>query len=140
MKRLSPADLAALARERGLNLTPQRRAIVEYLHMAANHPTADDVFEAVNGRFPMTSRATVYNTLRLLSDAGLLQEMSEDGVSRFDPVLEPHHHFVCRVCGKMEDVSARTFDALSGVKLAGRRVESYEVTARGVCGACSKRH
>lgn len=140
MKRLSPNDLDELARERGLNLTPQRRAIVEYLHMAANHPTADDVFEAVNNRFPMTSRATVYNTLRLLSDAGLLQEVSEDGVSRFDPVLDPHHHFVCRVCGQMDDVAASAFESLSGVTLQGRRVESYEVTVRGVCAACAKRN
>ncbi|MBX9604255.1 MAG: transcriptional repressor [Bryobacteraceae bacterium] len=130
-----------LARSRGLNLTPQRRAIVDFLHSASNHPSAEEVFAEVNRRFPMTSRATVYNTLNLLKAAGLLHEVFEDGVSRFDPVLDPHHHFVCRACGKVEDVDREIMPAPAGRKLlpGKQRVETYEVTFRGLCAACGGR-
>lgn len=96
------------------------------------------MFAEVNRRFPMTSRATVYNTLNLLKEAGLLHEVFEDGVSRFDPVLDPHHHFVCRACGSVEDVDWEVLPALPGRKLLSgkQRVETYEVTLRGLCAAC----
>jgi Fur family transcriptional regulator, peroxide stress response regulator len=135
--RLSQQRLDALASERGLKMTPQRRAIVEYLERAFHHPTADDVFVAVNERFPLTSRATVYNTLNLLKEASLVREISRDGVVRFDPNLDPHHHFVCRKCGKVEDLA---WDAVPPIDVAtipgDQRVESFDLTLHGLCGAC----
>ena len=77
----------------GWKMTPQRIAIVEYVSNSLHHPTAEDICIHVNERFPMTSRATVYNTLHLLRDYGLLQEINEAGVIRFDPNIRDHHHF-----------------------------------------------
>lgn len=74
----------SLLETRGLKMTPQRRSIIEYLQSAPNHPTADEVLAAVNKRFPMTSRATVYNTLNWLKEAGLIRAVFEDGIVRFD--------------------------------------------------------
>jgi catalase len=67
-------------------LTPQRRAIVDYPQAAKHHPTPEEVLQAINRRFPMTSRATVYNTLNMLKDEGPVREVFEDGVIRFDPL------------------------------------------------------
>jgi Fur family peroxide stress response transcriptional regulator len=119
-----------------LTLSPAR-AIVEFLGAAQHHPTVEEVFSAVNRRFPMTSRATVYNTLNLLRDSGLLRELFKDEAIRFDPNLAPHHHFICRRCGKLEDIE---WDALPPLPLGelpgGQNVDAVEITLRGLCGAC----
>ena len=138
--RLSQQKVRTLAAERGLKLTPQRRAIVECLEGAFNHPTAEEVFVAVNRRFPLTSRATVYNTLHLLKEADLIREIARDGVVHFDPNLGPHHHFICRACGKVEDLPWDVVKPINLSEVAGQqRVESFDVTFQGVCATCDAR-
>ncbi len=138
MKRLSTAAIIDLIRAQGLKLTPQRLAIVAYLQQCDHHPTADEVLEAVNGKFRMTSRATVYNTLHWLTANGWLAEIHQGGVARFDPNLEPHHHFVCRSCGRVEDVAYDAVAPQPQCTLPGRQVvESFEVTLRGLCATCA---
>jgi Fe2+ or Zn2+ uptake regulation protein len=140
MKRLSQEAVQTMIRERGLKMTPQRQAIVEYLQNAVHHPTAEEIFESVNRRFPMTSRATIYNTLNWLKDAGQIAEVHEGGVARFDPNLEPHHHFVCRVCGGVEDLDWEAVGPLPQCVLRGKQtVETYDITLRGVCDKCARK-
>lgn len=140
MSRLQTQAVETMVGENGLKMTPQRRIIVEYLQSAVNHPTADEVFHAVNEKFPMTSRATVYNTLNWLKGNGLINEVFEGGVVRYDPNTSNHHHFVCRKCGKVEDVGAElvgAFQLEQAVSLLGsQKVENFEITIRGLCAAC----
>lgn len=137
MTRLTQNTVESMARSRGLKMTPQRRMIVDYLQSATHHPTADEVLNAVNARFPMTSRATVYNTLNWLKEAGMVREVFEGGDMRFDPNTGGHHHFICRACGTIEDVDCDVVGELSLCPLPGNHeVEHYEVTLRGVCAAC----
>jgi Fur family peroxide stress response transcriptional regulator len=139
MTRLSQNAVETMARERGLKMTPQRRMIVDYLQSATCHPTADDVLKAVNDRYPMTSRATVYNTLNWLKEAGMVREVFEGGDLRFDPNMGGHHHFVCRGCGRIEDVDCDLVGEIRFCPLPGKQeVEVYEVTLRGLCVDCSK--
>ncbi len=137
MKRLNLQGVVDLARTQGLKMTPQRRAIIEFLETAENHPTADEVFIDVNEKFPMSSRATVYNTLHWLRDKGLLTERFDGNCVRFDPNIEQHHHFQCRSCGKVEDVG---FDLISDLGICTlpdqQTIETFEVTLRGLCVAC----
>src|ERR687886_1591229 len=91
-------NVDARLREAELRLTPQRFAVLEYLGRAEGHPTADQIAAEINRRFPRASRATIYNTLNALRDAGLVHEIyMDDAVARFDANLDRHHHFVCRV-------------------------------------------
>jgi Fe2+ or Zn2+ uptake regulation protein len=121
----------------GLKMTPQRRAIVEYLQYATHHPTADEVMKAVNEKFPMTSRATVYNTLNWLKDAGFVKEVFEGSIVRFDPNTSDHHHFVCRRCGRVEDIESESLGSLMLDSLPGNHmVENFEVILRGLCVDC----
>jgi len=121
----------------GFKMTPQRRAIIGCLEKAKSHPTADEVFFAVNKTFPMTSRATVYNTLKWLRSVGMLGERFESEKVRYDPNCDRHHHFVCRLCGKVEDVGYEVISDLGLIELPEQHsVESYEVTVRGVCRTC----
>ncbi len=138
MKRLTSQSVEKLVRTRGLKMTPQRQVIVEYLQGATHHPTADEILSAVNGKFPMTSRATVYNTLNWLKEEGMVSEVFENGVARFDPNTSQHHHFVCRVCGSVRDIDWEAIGALPQCTLPERHtIENYEITLRGVCAQCA---
>ena len=128
-------------RAAGLKLTPQRYAVLDFLVRSREHPTADQISAALNRRFPRASRATIYNTLNALRDAGLVHEVyMDDSVARFDANLDEHHHFVCRLCGRLEDVPFDVVGELPARKLErGHTVENYEIVMRGVCAACQKR-
>ena len=125
----------------GLKLTPQRFAVLDFLVRSREHPTADQISAALNRRFPRASRATIYNTLNALRDAGLVHEVyMDDAVARFDANLDQHHHFVCRICDRLEDVPFDAVGELPARKLErGQMVENYEIVMRGVCAACQKR-
>jgi Fur family transcriptional regulator, peroxide stress response regulator len=125
----------------GLKLTPQRFAVLDFLVRSREHPTADKISAALNRRFPRASRATIYNTLNALRDAGLVHEVyMDDAVARFDANLDQHHHFVCRVCDRLEDVPFDAIGELPARKLErGHKVENYEIVMRGVCATCQKR-
>jgi Fur family transcriptional regulator, peroxide stress response regulator len=120
-----------------LKMTPQRRAIIEYLQSAIHHPTAEEVLRAVNEKFPMTSRATVYNTLNWLKGEGMVREVYEGGIVRFDPNTSDHHHFVCRKCGRVEDVDSEMIGSYQfDPSLGNRTVENFEIILRGICTDC----
>jgi len=124
-------------REAELRLTPQRFAVLEYLTRAGGHPTADQIVAEINRRYPRASRATVYNTLGALREAGLVREVRDGAVMRYESNVEPHHHFVCRACGRLEDVPGGAFKVPARFELeGGHEVETFEVVLRGLCGAC----
>jgi Fur family peroxide stress response transcriptional regulator len=137
MSRLQQQAVEEMVVESHLKMTPQRRAIIDYLQSAIHHPTADEVLRAVNEKFPMTSRATVYNTLNWLKGKGMVREVYEGGSIRFDPNTSDHHHFVCRKCGKVEDVENEMIGCYQLEPVLGNRtVENFEIILRGICADC----
>src|SRR4030042_5451048 len=86
----------------GIQPTPQRIAVAEFVLKTDAHPTADEVWAHVRERCPTLSRATVYNTLHLLAEKGLLRTQPlRDGVVVFDPHVKPHHHFIDEESGQV---------------------------------------
>jgi Fe2+ or Zn2+ uptake regulation protein len=78
---------------------------MEFLMECNRHPTAAEIFEAVNRVDPRSSRATTYNNLRDLVHAGLVREVAVEGrAARFDAKAVRHHHFICDRCGNVEDM------------------------------------
>jgi Fur family peroxide stress response transcriptional regulator len=132
------AEIEDLLRERGLRVTGQRLAVLRYLLSSPHHPTAEEVGAAVNRLVPTASRASIYNVLRSLKEAGLIEELVlDDAVARYDANLGRHHHFVCRSCGRVEDVPWDAFPQVPRKKLPdGKRVDGYTVTLRGACSDC----
>ena len=128
-------------KEKGLRVTQQRVAVLEYLSSTPSHPTAEDVGAAVNRVAPTTSRASVYNVLNSLKESGLIEELVfDDAVARYDANLGPHHHFLCTACGAVHDVPFDTLPPLPKKRLAtGHTVESVDVTLRGLCPGCANR-
>ena len=130
-----------LCREQGIPLTVQRRVILEALVGREDHPTADQVYEAVAGRLPGLSRATVYRALETLVEVGVIHRASHLGAaSRYDPNTERHHHLTCVKCHKVVDLEEETLDAirLPG-GLQGFEITDYSVHLRGLCPDCRKK-
>ena len=138
MYRLEPKIVAAF-RERGLRCTPQRYAVLDYVMRHPVHATAEEVYHAVNRTDPRASRATVYNNLHALVEAGLVREVRLEGRSaRFDANTGRHHHFVCERCGRVEDICWFDVPRLARrSQLGSRVVREYEMVFRGTCEICS---
>jgi len=125
---------------RGLRCTPQRHAVMNFLMKNAGHPTAAEIFEAVNHADPRCSRATTYNNLRDLVKAGLIREVAVEGrAARFDAKDARHHHFICDRCGDVEDVEWYDVPKPAARSLGKRVLRECEVNLRGLCAACSQR-
>ena len=132
--------LSTRLRDKGLRVTQQRVAVLEFLLATPRHPTAEEVGAAVNRLVPTASRASIYNVLHSLRECGLIDELVVgDAVARYDANLDRHHHFICRVCNAVEDVPFETFREAPRQRLAdGHTIEDYTVTLRGVCPRCAK--
>tara|TARA_B100000963_G_scaffold361293_1_gene395966 strand:- start:607 stop:1107 length:501 start_codon:yes stop_codon:yes gene_type:complete len=97
--------LNTFIRAQGLRQTPQRDAIVDVIFASDEHFTPDELWEKLRGTDARTSRATLYRTISLLMEAGLLQEIDlGDGQTTYDPNFldkPAHNHLVCVDCGKV---------------------------------------
>lgn len=124
----------------GVRITPQRHAILEYLIDTMTHPTADEIYKSLEGKFPNMSVATVYNNLRVFKEVGLVKELTYgDSSSRFDYVTNHHYHIICEDCGKIVDFhypglnEVETLaEHVTGFKVAHHRMEVY-----GKCPDCT---
>jgi Fur family peroxide stress response transcriptional regulator len=128
-----PSHIEELLQKHGVKPTPQRAVIAEYLLGTHAHPTADEVFQAVSTKLPVSlSRATVYNTLNTLVDAGVIKEVvTEPGRSRYDANVTEHHHFVDVKTGEVLDVDAEMISLIK-LKLGEKyKVHSFHVTFYG---------
>jgi Fur family transcriptional regulator, peroxide stress response regulator len=126
--------------ESGLRCTPQRYAVMTFLIECNRHPTAAEIFKAVNRVDPRSSRATTYNNLRDLVQAGLVREVAVEGrAARFDAKGTRHHHFICDRCGNVEDVKWYNVPRPASGSLGKRILRECEVTLRGLCTKCAPR-
>ena len=125
---------------RGLRCTPQRYAVMAFLMQHPSHPTAAEIFEAVNRADPLSSRATTYNNLRDLVQAGLVREVAVEGrAARFDAKGLRHHHFICDRCGKVEDLEWYDVPGPRSGSLGKRMLRECELIFRGLCAKCAPR-
>lgn len=100
-------QVAERLRTRGITPTHQRLEIAHVLFERQEHLSADQILALVNARHAESSKATVYNTLRLFLDKGLIRELIVDPTRVFyDPNTEPHHHFYDVVTGQLTDIPA----------------------------------
>jgi Fe2+ or Zn2+ uptake regulation protein len=125
----------------GLRCTPQRYAVMAFLMEHNTHPTAAEIFEAVNRVDSRCSRATTYNNLRDLVQAGLVREVAVEGRgARFDAKGMRHHHFICDRCGNVEDIEWYDVRRPASGSLGKRIVRESELIFRGLCAKCAPQH
>src|SRR5277367_2658993 len=124
----------------GLRCTAQRYAVMAFLMEPNNHPTAVEIFEAVNRVDPLSSKATTYNNLRDLVQAGLVREVAVEGrAARFDAKGVRHHHFLCDRCGSVEDMEWYDVPKPASGSLGKRILRESELIFRGLCAKCAPR-
>jgi Fe2+ or Zn2+ uptake regulation protein len=125
-------DLIAQLRRHGIQATPQRLAVAKLVLATRAHPAADEVWAAVRRTSPTISRATVYNTLNLLVERGLLRsQILRGGTVVFDPLLKPHHHLIDEETGKIHDVPWEAVRVSGHRSLADFEVREHQVVMRG---------
>jgi Fe2+ or Zn2+ uptake regulation protein len=133
------ARLTAALRGRGQRVTSQRLVIHRALVEEGRHVTAEQVLTAVAERLPGVALPTVYATLDLLEELGLVRRVAAgSGAALFDPRTEPHHHLVCRACGATEDLDV-PLDLGAAAREATARgftPRHVELTVTGLCAAC----
>ncbi len=123
----------------GVRITPQRHAILNFLIHSMIHPTADDIYKALEDKFPNMSVATVYNNLRVFREAGLVKELTYgDSSSRFDFVTNDHYHIICDACGKIVDFHYPGLDEVEHLAshVTGFQVNSHRMEIYGTCPTC----
>ena len=134
------ARFEQVCREAGVRLTHQRMEIFREVAQTGDHPDAEMVYKRVRERMPTVSLDTVYRTLWLLNDHGLITTLGPSHErTRFDANLTRHHHFVCTRCGLTRDFYSEELDDLklpSSAKAFGR-IERTLVEVRGVCRECA---
>ena len=118
----------------------KREALLSALRAEKSHPSAEALYRALKPDFPELSLGTVYRNLAVLEEEGQAVAVATvDGQLRYDGRTEPHAHFICRVCSRVEDLElpdmAGPLYAKAGESL-GCLPEGYSLSIRGVCAAC----
>ncbi len=120
-------------------MTKQRAAILEVIRSERRHYTAEEIFTEAKKRLPTISRATVYNNLHSLEEERLIRRITGEGSSdRYDSSYIPHGHLFCTVCHSVTDFEVPVFSETLE-KIAGAKIDSYELKVRYVCPECEKR-
>jgi Fur family transcriptional regulator, peroxide stress response regulator len=133
---------AEACRREGIKATHQRMEIMREMAVATDHPDAESIYEKVKRRVPSISLDTVYRTLHLLEDRGVIARVLAPGDrARYDANRERHHHFVCTSCGSIEDFRSPDLDGIEPPREAKSlgAVQSVYVEVRGLCRRCSAR-
>ena len=132
--------LSAALRARGHRVTLPRLLVHRHVRRHAGHLTAEQLHSELAAQLPSLSPATVYATLDLLGELGLVRRVSTPhGAALYDPRTDAHHHVFCRRCGRIGDVEAPvdTAAAERAAAGAGFRVEQGELQLSGLCRACA---
>jgi len=123
-------------KNKNLRLSAHRLKILQYLCENLNHPTADQIYVHLLKEVPTLSKTTVYNTLHVLHEAGLVRVINiEDNETRYDIIIESHGHFKCEKCGSIFNFKV-DFDVLETNDLAGFKVKDKDVYFKGFCNEC----
>ncbi|GGD20578.1 peroxide operon regulator [Pontibacillus salipaludis] len=130
-------------KDSGVRITPQRHAVLEFLIDSMSHPTADDIYKALESKFPNMSVATVYNNLRVFREIGLVRELTYgDSSSRFDCNTSEHYHAICNNCGKIVDFHYPSLDEVESLaeQVTGFDVSNHRMEVYGICEECKSKH
>lgn len=133
---ISPAGFAEMMHKAGIRPSAQRLAILQNVAEGKKHPTADEIFQDILTEYPTMSRTTVYNSLRVLTEAGLLRELElESGNRRYDFAHQlSHGHLRCSCCGRIFDMALP--EELHLPLPSGFQIDSIDIFFKGLCPDC----
>jgi Fur family peroxide stress response transcriptional regulator len=116
----------------------QRSAVMNFLLKNRIHPTIEEIYLALSPSMPTLSKTTVYNTLDLFVEKGAVRALAiDDKNARYDVDISAHAHFMCRSCGRIQDI----FDLDPKMYLLPEtkkfKIDSIEISYFGICENCS---
>ena len=122
-----------------MKYTNQRAAILDFLKDNLNHPTVEEIFEEVKKNLPRMTKDTVYKNLKVLAKNNIIKEVNVKGVSRFEAKIEPHHHIICKTCGKIVDYKSKKLIDYALKTVENQQdfvIKSAETNFFGHCKVC----
>jgi len=126
-------------KENNLKVTPQRLEILKYLDEHRTHPTVDEIYKKLKKNNPSLSKTTVYNSVEILYDHGLIQSITITGnEARYDFKQGMHHHFLCKTCGEIIDIDVAC-PRLGKMLECGHEVQEVHGYFKGICKKCLKK-
>ena len=132
-----------MLQEKGYRLTPQRMLVIEALHGADEHISAEEIYGQLHARYPYSNISTVYRTLELLKELNLVMETDfGEGRVRYHVAEKGHHHhLVCRRCGKIVDLEESMLYPLEDALLRDYDFEAdlRHIAISGECGECRRK-
>lgn len=135
------ATIEKFLRDHAIRPSYQRVQIYKYIKENKTHPTVDTIYTDLHPVIPTFSKTTVYNTMKLFMDKGLVQALTiEEGETRFDGDTTPHGHFKCRCCGSIYDLFFNSSDQPKMSQVPEDfLLESVHLYGWGLCGDCRKK-
>lgn len=138
-RNLQIKDISRFLADKGIKPSYQRVRILERLVENMNHPTVNDIYTDLIEEIPSLSKTTVYNTLNLFSENGIVRSFSVDGhEARYDIVSQGHGHFICMSCKEVYDFDLEEQPVVRH-SLEGFDVREQEITLRGICKLCQSK-
>ncbi len=121
---------------KNIRLSYRRNKVLEYLCENPDHPTVGQIYDNLHYDVPNLSKTTVYNTLNILIEAGLVRVINiEDNETRYDILTEDHGHFKCEKCGEIQDFDI-DIDSFETKGLSDFKILDKNVYFKGVCPKC----
>ena len=124
-----------------LRKTPERFAILDKAMALTGHFGVDKLYESMESSGYHVSRATIYSTLELLVDCGLLnRHVFSARKTLYEIALGSHFHLVCNICGKIREIEQEQLSQLETMDLEGFSPTYCSTMVYGICGECGKRN
>ncbi len=141
METKKPVDAVSLLKEKGIKPSFIRVRILSYIMSTKEHPSAETIYDKLSPQIPTLSKTSVYNTLKLFVEKGLLLEINlHDNESRFDGDCSFHGHFLCVGCKNLEDIQVScNGKCVDKIKDGDRIILNYQIILQGYCSDCKKR-
>ncbi len=140
-QRLKSTDPIEVLSELGIKTSAQRVAILRYLIDNDSHPSADMIYQELAPSTPGLSKTTVYNSLKLFAEKGLVSELTIDGrEQRYDLADPSHGHFRCTSCGRVFDIPIHAETRFRKFVPDGYHAESYHLYVTGTCPDCTRKN
>jgi Fur family peroxide stress response transcriptional regulator len=128
-----------ILKDHSIKITSQRLEILRYLDEHHTHPNVEEIYSELKKKHPSLSRTTVYNSLEILKKNRIVQSLTISGSElRYDIEEALHHHFLCKKCGDILDISI-TCPNMDRTLDGGHRVEEVHGYFKGICKKCQSK-
>lgn len=143
-------SIIKILKNKKIKVTPNRFKVAFELFNSDEHPSIDELHQKiVKNNETQISFTSVYNIVKLFENAGLVKEILIENKIHYDSNITPHAHFICKNCGKVQDIELDKLDFLDEKKLfnfknfseedlKSNKIDSVEITFYGICGECLK--